>query len=231
MFESLLFTLSLLLGLSASHAHSAPPQEWEIDDSYYSIGYVEIRETDVTVDDLVEVYSSTQEPKNLSVPKEINLAEIINVGKKVWKVIVDNKPVVDVQLLRASAVPQGIQHWLQMEGWHDPVAKKYQVVYKNLYGIEVVKFEFLLTYSYNGQVNGRGRYLSEVGFVPSTVTVAWMYNFTATSQVVRTINVGTADDPIAAIEINLNWTVKTPLKEDRRANNFYIRGDGSYRAL
>ncbi len=236
MYKSLIFLFSFFSSLAmASHnSQNTMPYEWQVDHGYYSIGTMEIREIDPTAEDLVQVYSMTNmDTPKMSTPKlgSDDLSQIVNIGKKVWKVIVDNKPVVNVELSRASAVPNGIQSWMEMENWRDPVARKYQVIYKNLYGIKVVNFEFMVTYAYNGQVDGRGRYLSEVGFVPSTVTVVWMYNFNVTSQVVRTVNVGTTDNPIAGIELNLNWVVKTPLKEDRRSNNFYIRGDGGYRVL
>jgi len=139
-------------------------------------------------------------------------------------------PVVSLSTSRADAVPQGINSWLQLANWSDPEAHKYEITYKNLYGMEVVKYAFLVTYSYGGNVNGKGKYLSEVGFNNFQFKCSLDVQLQRHSEVVRVVNVGTSEDPLQVWSINLNWIVKTPIQEQHSTTHFIVRGDGSFKS-
>lgn len=62
----------------------------------------------------------------------------------------------------AHALPRGLRRWTDLERWSPPETKTYEVVYKNKFGMEVVKFRFRLQYTYGGRRSGRGRYLANV---------------------------------------------------------------------
>jgi hypothetical protein len=42
------------------------------------------------------------------------------------------------------------------------------------------------------------------------------------------LNAGPAAAPVAAIELQLNWSVETVLKHVRESATFYVRGDGYF---
>lgn len=151
---------------------------------------------------------------------------IINMGKKIWAIFEASTPVVNLSTQRANALPRDATDWRDMADWSDVQAKQYSVSYKNAFGGEVVRFSVLMTYTHSGTFRGQGKYLSDVGFLVNEYWVAPLYTLTGQSEVVRVQNVGRADAPIAAMELNMVWNVSTVLVKSQSALNYYIRGDG-----
>ena len=166
------------------------------------------------------------QPAQLDPALSAGLDDIISVGSKIWKIIEDNKPVVTVDIPTVNALPRNGTCWLDYDHWQAPRALTYEVVYKNLFGISVVTFRFRLQYTYGGGMNGRGQYLANVTVKPATIDVLWLYAFNAKVEVGNTVNMGTKDDPIAGLELNLNWQVKTAVSEEDRSMQFFVQGDG-----
>ena len=54
-------------------------------------------------------------------------------GEALLKIINDNKPVVNVKVQYASALPEGIKSWAQMGGWQRPKGTIYELTAKNAY--------------------------------------------------------------------------------------------------
>ena len=92
--------------------------------------------------------------------------------------------------------------------------------------MEDVKFRFRLQYTYGGGHSGIGKYLANVTVMPAEVSVSWGYTFNADVQVLNAVNVGTSLSPVAGLELNLKWQVKTVLKESDNSFNFFVQGDG-----
>lgn len=152
--------------------------------------------------------------------------QIIAVGKKIYAIIEAGRPVVNIQTDRVSALPKGTNHWAQFEGWSNPKASVYSVSYSNGFNQDVVKFKFRVVYTYGGRFDGKGRYLANVTVVPMDTYVAWGYTFNAKTSVPEAVNVGTRTNPIAGLELNVNWEVKTVVRDHKDSVAFFIRGDG-----
>ena len=60
------------------------------------------------------------------------------------------------------------------------------------------------------------------------MTTAWGYKVTLVSEVPDSTvaNVGTHTDPIAAMQVQLRWTVHTAVKDMSSKAIYYVRGDG-----
>ena len=159
------------------------------------------------------------------------ITAIINIGKQIWAVIAANKPVVNVQTNLANAIPAGITDWTVLAGWQVPQAREYRVTYKNLYGITVVDFTFRILYTPGGSLNGHGEYLTNATIVPAQLSVAWGYTFNAQSTVAGVMNAGTPKDPIAALQLQLHWSVDTVMSHKEDTDDFYVKGDGTFQAL
>ena len=127
---------------------------------------------------------SQQKPQSATVVVD----QIINIGKKIWEIVKANKPVVEVKTKTANALPKGIQCWDQLESWNFPKAETYKVVYKNLMGIEVVRFSFRVIFTYGGQYRGKGRYITNATIVPADVNVVWGYTFGANVNISQVVN-------------------------------------------
>lgn len=152
--------------------------------------------------------------------------EVVALGEKVWKIVEAGKPVVTVQTPEASALPRGLACWADLSGWQAPQTKAYEVVYKNGFGMDVVKFRFRLQFTAGGGHDGIGKYLANVTVMPAELNVMWGYTFDAQVEVEQAINVGSSQNPIAGLELNLKWDVKTVVQESVNSFHFFVQGDG-----
>ena len=160
-----------------------------------------------------------------------DLGDIIEIGEKIWQIIEQGKPVVNVQQMpMVAALPKGFNCWQSLANWSAPATQSYQVTYKNAYGMAVVDFKYRLQYSYGGQVGGVGKYLANVTIVPSDLNVDWGYEFDSGVQVGDALNVGSDSAPVAGMDMTLNWVVKTVLKQNNSSSHFFVQGDGNVKA-
>lgn len=159
------------------------------------------------------------------------VGDIIAIGSKVWDIIEKNRPAVTQNYSAISAVPFGVKSWEELEGWSEPTQKVYKVQYTNVYKMKVVEFEYRIGYTAHGTFEGKGQYLSRVEVEPKTLKVLWGYKFNASGMILNVTNMGTKENPIAAMELNLNWSVESMLKHMGRSVRYYIRGDGLFKDL
>lgn len=161
---------------------------------------------------------------------KINPASIVNVAKKAWIVVKDNEPVLNARTLTANALPEGLARWDALESWQAPRAETFKVSYKNLYGATVVALNYRLIYSYGGRAAGIGQYLANATIQYKKVEVLWGYVFNADVTVPQVLNMGTRTEPIAGMEMSLNWTLATrpvSLKKGQYSNSYFISGNGA----
>lgn len=156
----------------------------------------------------------------------ISWDQILTIGEQVWKIIEAGKPVVHVKTPLVHALPRGLECWTDLEHWHAPRTQTYEVLYTNGFGMEVVKFRFRLQYTYGGGKGGLGQYLANVSVLPAELNVIWGYTFDTKVEASPAFNLGSKDNPIAGLELNLRWTVSTPVKESVNSTHFFVRGDG-----
>lgn len=161
------------------------------------------------------------------------LDQIINIGQKIWKIIVDNKPVVDVKVQYATALPEGVKSWSQMAGWSRPKGTIYELTAKNAYGGQVIKLRYQVLRTAGGNYKGVGKYLTAVTVEPLLVEVAWGYHFSLDASVPDStvVNVGTTESPIAAMMAQLGWRISTPIKDSQGKGLYYLQGDGLYQEV
>jgi hypothetical protein len=210
-------------------------------EKYFTIGSVRVQEMDEKdLKDLPNLggdnYTVMDEESGGGLREELEevdaiLDQIINIGRKVWKIAEDNRPVVQVSSNVANALPQGLTAWQSLEGWQTPTTRVYRVVYENLYGMDVVDFSYRVTFTHGGNLRGKGRYLTQVTVVPAQLDVAWGYEFNAEATIPSVVNAGTTADPVAGMEIQLHWSVDTILKHSESTTSFFVRGDGAFTNL
>lgn len=161
------------------------------------------------------------------------LDQIINIGQKIWKIIVDNKPVVDVRTQYATALPKGATRWDSMGGWQAPKGTIYGLSAKNAYGITVINVRYQVLRTYGGSYKGKGKYLTAVTVEPLLVEVAWGYHYTMEAAVPDSsiVNVGTTENPVAAMMAQLAWRVQTPIKDSQGKGIYFLQGDGLFKEI
>ncbi|MBI5743920.1 MAG: hypothetical protein HY952_05170 [Elusimicrobia bacterium] len=153
---------------------------------------------------------------------------IVNLVDKIWGIIEKNQPVVNINTTYANAVPFGTTHWTQLQQWNKPATKRYAFSMKNGYGSEVVKVIYQVHYTWGGNFQGKGKFLTGVTVEPLSVTTAWGYKVTLTSEVPDSTiaNVGTHEDPVASMQLQLRWIVHTAVKDIQDKAIYYVQGDG-----
>ncbi len=153
---------------------------------------------------------------------------IVNLMEKIWNIIEKNQPVVNVTTNYANAVPFGTSHWSQLQGWSKPATKKYSFSMKNGFGSEVVKVTYQVHRTHSGNFQGKGKFLTGVTIEPLNIVTAWGYKVTLVSEVPDSTiaNVGTHEDPIASMQVQLKWIVHTALKDITSKAIYYVQGDG-----
>ncbi|HOJ86551.1 MAG TPA: hypothetical protein PK103_01415 [Elusimicrobiales bacterium] len=156
------------------------------------------------------------------------LDKIVNLAQKIFEIIEKNQPVVNINVNYANAIPYGIQHWTQLQGWAKPKTVGYAFVAKNAYGAEVVKVRYQVQFRYNGNYQGKGKFLTGVTIEPISVETAWGYKVSLTAEVPDSTiaNVGTHEDPIASMQVQLKWTIHTVIKDAQQKAIYYVQGDG-----
>ncbi len=156
------------------------------------------------------------------------LDNIVNLVDKIWTIIEKNQPVVNITTNYANAVPYGMSHWTQLQGWSRPATAKYSFSMRNGFGSQVVKVTYQVHYTWGGNYQGKGKFLTGVTVEPLNVETLWGYKVSLTSEVPDSTvaNVGSSDDPIAAMQVQLKWTVHTAIKDISSKEIYYVRGDG-----
>ncbi|HNW44618.1 MAG TPA: hypothetical protein PKI19_08945 [Elusimicrobiales bacterium] len=194
-----------------------------------------------------ELTASTETPKPPTDPQvtpptnpvdDINgavgmLDNIVNLMDKIFTLIAKNQPVVNINVNYANAVPFGLTHWTQLQGWSKPATKKYSFLIKNLYGMEVVKVIYQVRWTHSGSYQGKGKFLTGVTVEPLSVNTAWGYNVDLTAEVPDSTiaNVGSSADPVASMQVQLKWKVHTIVQDMQEKAIYYVEGNGSMQPI
>lgn len=234
LFAALLINAALFLTPLNTHAkiHSQNPYNPNLM-SIESLNY--LTPTSVEVNDLTYLYENapTKDLADLAPiadtvkQAELIVDKIINIGQKIWNVVEKGKPSATYTSAKASAVPANTTRWDQLENWKAPRSKVISVVYKNLYGAEVVRFIYRINLLYGGSANGIGKYIGYASVEPVEISVSYMYTFNATASVDAVYNMGTNATPLAGMLLSINWTVETVLKKTTQTHTFTLDGNGN----
>ncbi|HAR42409.1 MAG TPA: hypothetical protein DCS07_07220 [Bdellovibrionales bacterium] len=198
------------------------------DEAYFTIGAVTIEEV---TDGSEPVVVGPQYSDQSIIAGSITIDEIVNYGKQIWQVILNNKPVVNLTLDNANGLPQGVRYWTGLSNWQTPFSKTYRVNYQNLYGMSVVDFSFRVIFTYGGKLDGKGLYIANAAIAPANLDVAWGYTFNAKAAASTILNTGTTRAPVAGIQMDVHWSIDTIVKHTEGAENFFMRGDGFFQQM
>lgn len=151
----------------------------------------------------------------------------VTLGQKLWDVIRNNQPVVNVKTQTVSVLPLSKPNWTEMETWKGPQAKSYTVAAKNLYGMTVISHTYTVAFHHGGSLGGRGQFLANATIIPTNINVAWGFTLNSKVNVGQPLNTGTAIDPIPGLDLGLEWSMSSVLKKSQGTDQFYVRGDGT----
>jgi hypothetical protein len=157
--------------------------------------------------------------------------KIINIGKKIFAIVQAGKPVVNIRTDVATALPSGARCWTDLEGWQMPESKVYEVAFENAYGMEVVKMSYRVLWLPGGQVNDVGQYIGYATMTPVSVDVSWGFSLNAQVSIPTVFNMGSKKDPIAGMQMNMQYQIESPLTTIQEAQAYFVDGKGRYKQL
>lgn len=157
---------------------------------------------------------------------------IINIGKKIWEIIEAGKPVSNLNMeASANALPQGVKCWNELSNWKAPAVRTFSQGFVNGFGSEVIRFDFDVIYTYGGDLNGVGQYLTNVQVHPKNVSVAWGFSLDAAVEIPSLVNLGSNTDPVAGMQIDVKWKASSYFKEITQSASVFVQGDGPSKTL
>lgn len=154
--------------------------------------------------------------------------DILDTFTRIWTIVEANKPVVTVQsATSATALPAASENdWTAIGGWKPERNITYVTAFKNMYGMTTVYLEYQVKVVYGGNVKGKGLYIASARIVPVKLRVLWGYKVDVTVSAPTVFNVRTPENPIAAIQLNVIYDIKTILNEDYQTDTYQVQGDG-----
>ena len=223
------FTQAKRINLDAAADYEAV----SADEAYHTIGSITVEEVESPeLSTIAENY--VLEEKGLG---EIimSIDKLLALGKKIWAIVEAGRPVVQTAFSPTVSVLPNVENpnvaFEEMENWSMPKVKSYRVVYKNLFGMEVIAFTYGVYYQHGGTYKGKGAYLTGVNVDARDVSVAWGFEFNAASTVIAIANRGSSANPNAGLSIRINYLAKSVLKEIRSSETFHVAGNGQFAVI
>lgn len=158
-------------------------------------------------------------------------ALVVMAGSKLWKVIVNGRPSVQLGTAYASAIPSFSFNWDDLSGWKK-VTRRYRfAVDSKLQGRAVdVLYEVAF---YHGEIPGpdpalKGAYIANFTIKPIKIDVKWGWELYMETSMADPMNIGSAGKPVALLTSNLLWRYSGPLRRPTvSVNPVNVTGTGT----
>jgi len=159
--------------------------------------------------------------------------ELVALGEGIYTLVQKGKPSINTNYAPISVVPRiGKKEYvdiLETENWTMPKRTTYVITYKNLYGMEVVKFRYSVIFSYGGTNQGKGAYITAAQIIPVSILTSFGFDFSATMKLVAITNHGTKENPVAGVLMSMQYTVETFLDATLKSYAYHITGRGGFK--
>lgn len=160
--------------------------------------------------------------------------DLVALGESIYSLVQKGKPSNKTTYAPISILPrvngQNVDIF-DTENWKMPAKATYVITYKNLYGMEVVKFRYSIIFSYGGTYNGTGAYITAAQIVPESVNTSFGYDFSATMKMGGMSNLGTKANPLAGVILSMQYTVETVMQANLETASYHVTGKGGFKAL
>jgi len=165
-------------------------------------------------------------PSNES-PPAIDPATVVEIGKTLYKAIVDNQPTLDTTVDWAGAVPKGVADWTQLENWQGPAQSDlYSAEFKNFLGMKLARFSWRFVWKYGGDLGGVGKYVTQAGIDIDSSSAFLAEHLDVDVKSVKPVNYGDADTPVGGVDIQVS-VASHGLKNATKVCTMTVKGDGT----
>jgi hypothetical protein len=151
---------------------------------------------------------------------------ITYVGKKVYALIKDGKPVSGAELESSHALPAGILDPMALSDWRMGRSEVIDQRWLNGNGRESVRISFHFVFSYWGQYNGHGRYLAAVTVVPDLMSAAVFRKVNLSAHIASVLNIGSQSEPVAAIGVVIESSINSVASSINTSHHYILTGRG-----
>lgn len=161
-------------------------------------------------------------------------SDLVALGERIYSLVQKGKPSNRTSYAPVSVLPRmngKSVEILDTENWRMPYKATYIITYKNLYGMEVVKFRYSVLFSYGGSYNGKGAYITAAQIIPESVMTSFGFDFSATMRLGGMANHGTKENPVAGAILSMEYTVETFLQASLEVDTFHITGRGGFKKI
>jgi hypothetical protein len=198
----------------------------------YQLKIRQIGEGPVSPDEIAKLDRSVREQCTSSKKEDrFEIQELITLGKEIWQIIKDGAPVINFANESASVIPLAAGCPFALSYWSLPQSKTYELTYENKFGMEMIYFTYKVIYSYGGRYQNKGAYLANVSIHPQDIQVAWGQSFDANVKIANSLNLGSQEDPIAGLEVSLEWSITNPITEIQSKRVYFVDGLGRLTSL
>lgn len=183
-------------------------------------------------------FEKAAEPKNpITVGQVLDTAgEIVGLGEEIYTLVQKGKPTVNVDSAPISVLPMNLNKTapmsaLDMTSWKAPMVKRYRIKTKNYLGATTVDFGWKVVFSYGGQLEEKGAFITGAFVKPEHVKVLFGYDLTVNYKLQSVSNMGTREYPIAQAVIDLDFKIETVFQTTMKSQSYLISGQGNIKTL
>lgn len=150
---------------------------------------------------------------------------IVNIGRMIWQLIVNNQPYIHTKYMYATAIPSGVDDISALTGFSDMQFRSFRYSGKNVLGKKMFDVTYTLVHQYGGNYKGNGKYLVNTTVVPNKVDVLWGYTMNVAVENVSAMNVGTMESPVGGLTLEVAFQLETVIRKLHYRNLYAFRGD------
>lgn len=153
--------------------------------------------------------------------------KIIAVGKQVWDLIKENKPVVDYKNDWAGAVPSEYKDaWLNMQGWQTRESEEFRFHWTIMY-ITVSEIKWKFNWKWNGSgEDEKGQYIVDAGSVLISSFATVDETISSWVETRGPYNFGSISDPVAGIDVQVFFRSTSSFADSVISCVMTLKGDG-----
>jgi hypothetical protein len=156
--------------------------------------------------------------------------DIVALGESIYTLVQKGKPSNTTDFAPISIVPKDpitkeIADPFDMENCSFPVEKKFATTMKTA-GSEVVRFEYMVIYTYGCSYNGTGKYIQNAIVQPVSVKTTYGWDFNATMKLSGIMNHGTKAEPVVGAMLTIKYSMNSWRTAFERNDTVHITGKG-----
>ncbi len=157
-------------------------------------------------------------------------SSVVALGEQVYTLLQRGKPNITTDFAPISIVPKDPiskmpVELFDMDDCSRPVKKSYTTTMSTA-GVQVVKFQYIVSFVYNCSVDGVGKYIQAAFIQPGTVNVGYGWDVDATMKLSGMMNHGKRADPVVGALLTIKYSIKSWRTALEKNETFHITGAG-----